>query len=486
MLAGCRHSSDKPRALLASQAPLVATAKALVGPGVAPPPVLVIVAPDGSISVADVPGVPAPGEPWAGLNQPPTRAPVPVDRRVIADLLREVRAPGVAIEPLAARLAAGGAAPAPVPADAAADDPPPPEEEPIDDGADESGGTGTWVTLEEGKMGKKVPERPAPQYDDPQLGAAIRAARRAGLLGPARTAAERALDPAAVDNDGPDVPVRAAALVGAAYDTHARPARALVIAAPTAKAAAVIELLAAIDGAALGVAHEGRLRALRIGFGVLSERAPGSAVPQPWVEVRVGAREVTVEVVPSPAITIPFSAAGALDPVALGKAYDTARGSLADRDRRDVDVLVGADTDAQRLVDVIAALDGAGALIVALGAMPPAAELAKRGRPIPRVLIGQPQVQGAMDKPSIRARVRAELPAIKACYERALATKPTLTGTVQAQFFISPNGVVAASSASGVDPEVATCVADLIKALEFGKPSGGGGAQVNYPFTFRN
>ena len=38
---------------------------------------------------------------------------------------------------------------------------------------------------------------------------------------------------------------------------------------------------------------------------------------------------------------------------------------------------------------------------------------------------------------------------------------------------------------SGVDPEVANCVADVIKGIEFPKPKGGGGVQVNYPFTFR-
>jgi len=36
----------------------------------------------------------------------------------------------------------------------------------------------------------------------------------------------------------------------------------------------------------------------------------------------------------------------------------------------------------------------------------------------------------------------------------------------------------------GVDGEVASCVADVIKNIEFPKPKGGGGVQVNYPFTF--
>jgi len=56
---------------------------------------------------------------------------------------------------------------------------------------------------------------------------------------------------------------------------------------------------------------------------------------------------------------------------------------------------------------------------------------------------------------------------------------------VSTQFFISPNGNVTASNGSGVDPEVSSCVADVIRGIEFPKPKGGGGVQVNYPFTFR-
>ena len=53
------------------------------------------------------------------------------------------------------------------------------------------------------------------------------------------------------------------------------------------------------------------------------------------------------------------------------------------------------------------------------------------------------------------------------------------------QFFIAPNGVVASASASGVSATVSGCVRDVIKSLEFPKPGGGGGVQVNYPFHVR-
>lgn len=110
-----------------------------------------------------------------------------------------------------------------------------------------------------------------------------------------------------------------------------------------------------------------------------------------------------------------------------------------------------------------------------------------RGRTaaVPTVSIGQPNAQGDLDKAIIRRYIKRNIQKITYCYEKQLLAKPGLAGTVSTQFFITPNGNVASASGSGVDPEVANCVADVIKGIEFPKPKGGGGVQVNYPFTFR-
>jgi pSer/pThr/pTyr-binding forkhead associated (FHA) protein len=110
-----------------------------------------------------------------------------------------------------------------------------------------------------------------------------------------------------------------------------------------------------------------------------------------------------------------------------------------------------------------------------------------RGRTaaVPTVSIGQPNAQGDLDKAIIRRYIKRNIQKITYCYEKQLLAKPGLAGTVSTQFFITPNGNVATASGSGVDPEVANCVADVIKGIEFPKPKGGGGVQVNYPFTFR-
>ena len=110
-----------------------------------------------------------------------------------------------------------------------------------------------------------------------------------------------------------------------------------------------------------------------------------------------------------------------------------------------------------------------------------------RGRQaaVPSVRIGQPQSVGDLDKAIIRRYIKRNIQKITYCYEKQLLASPGLEGTVNTQFFISPNGTVTTANASGVNGEVASCVASVIKGIEFPKPKGGGGVQVNYPFNFR-
>ena len=111
-----------------------------------------------------------------------------------------------------------------------------------------------------------------------------------------------------------------------------------------------------------------------------------------------------------------------------------------------------------------------------------------RGRTaaVPTVSIGQPSAEGDLDKAIIRRYIKRNIQKIQYCYEKQLLAKPTLAGTVSAQFFITPNGTVAQSTGTGLDNEVASCVAEVIKNIEFPKPKGGGGVQVNYPFNFHS
>lgn len=106
---------------------------------------------------------------------------------------------------------------------------------------------------------------------------------------------------------------------------------------------------------------------------------------------------------------------------------------------------------------------------------------------IPRVTMGSPNAQGDLDKAIIRRYVKQSLGKIQVCYQQALNVRPDLgEGNVFTQFFITPNGTVASSSANGIDEKVSTCIAQVIKEIVFPKPRGGGGVQVNYPFMFRS
>jgi len=151
-----------------------------------------------------------------------------------------------------------------------------------------------------------------------------------------------------------------------------------------------------------------------------------------------------------------------------------------------VDVLVDADVDAQRLVDALVALDGAGVPLIGMGPAPTGEELARRGHRITLTMLGQPNAQGDLDKAEIRKVVKNAKQLITNCYEKQLATSPNLGGTISVQFFIKPDGTVPNAAASGVDPEVSTCVANVVKGLTFPKPNGGAGVQVNYPITFHH
>jgi hypothetical protein len=104
---------------------------------------------------------------------------------------------------------------------------------------------------------------------------------------------------------------------------------------------------------------------------------------------------------------------------------------------------------------------------------------------LPTIELGQFNAQGDLDKAIIRRYIKRHLQKILYCYEKELLAKPNLEGTVSVQFFITPKGDVASSSASGVDKTVATCIADVVKSIAFPEPKGGGGVQVNYPFIFR-
>jgi hypothetical protein len=91
------------------------------------------------------------------------------------------------------------------------------------------------------------------------------------------------------------------------------------------------------------------------------------------------------------------------------------------------------------------------------------------------------------DKDGIRSVIRGHLAEIRACYERGLARKPDLAGTLKLTFAIAEDGSVASATTEigFPDERVADCVAGIAKTLVFPPADGHGVVVVTYPFTLR-
>src|SRR5688572_3901796 len=111
----------------------------------------------------------------------------------------------------------------------------------------------------------------------------------------------------------------------------------------------------------------------------------------------------------------------------------------------------------------------------------------KAGVPaVPTVSIGQPTVQGDLDKAIVRRYVKRNQHRIDYCYEAALLAKPTIGGTIVATYTIEATGSVTDVKATGVDPYLSSCIEKVIKAIEYPKPRSGGVVKVSYPLVFRS
>ena len=112
------------------------------------------------------------------------------------------------------------------------------------------------------------------------------------------------------------------------------------------------------------------------------------------------------------------------------------------------------------------------------------AMLGTRGRSDVRV--GNATSAGPLDKNIIRRVIRRRLNQIRYCYERELAKKPALAGTVVTEFRINPDGAVSkVNIPSGISANVDTCIQRTLMSLRFPEPKGGGVVTVRYPFVFR-
>ncbi len=99
-----------------------------------------------------------------------------------------------------------------------------------------------------------------------------------------------------------------------------------------------------------------------------------------------------------------------------------------------------------------------------------------------------PSEGGVISKQDIQATIRANLKAIRTCYERELVKSPSLAGKLEVQFTIDLDGKVSEAADVSEDAfpsqRVADCVLALVQKLRFPRPSGGV-VNVKYPFVFK-
>lgn len=103
------------------------------------------------------------------------------------------------------------------------------------------------------------------------------------------------------------------------------------------------------------------------------------------------------------------------------------------------------------------------------------------------VELGQPSIEGHLDREIIQRVVREHRREIRDCYQRELQRNQDLSGRIVVAFTIDPQGNVARAEISETDlnnSEVEECVARRFRRFVFPEPTTPGLVHVFYPFVF--
>jgi len=115
-------------------------------------------------------------------------------------------------------------------------------------------------------------------------------------------------------------------------------------------------------------------------------------------------------------------------------------------------------------------------------------DLGGRGRDRYTIAPATPLTKGCLSGDAVLrvlGRVKSQA---KYCYERGLQTNPNLEGKVTTRFVIGPGGDVQSSEVSDStlhNVEVETCLLRVVQRLSFPPCTGGGVAEVTYPWIFK-
>ena len=99
----------------------------------------------------------------------------------------------------------------------------------------------------------------------------------------------------------------------------------------------------------------------------------------------------------------------------------------------------------------------------------------------------EPVIMGSIDHSMIEDVIKAQLNAVRACYNVQLRAEAELEGELVLRFEVAGDGRVvrttAVSNGTGSE-DLAECVADRFFMMRFPAPPGGGALSVTYPFVF--
>lgn len=258
--------------------------------------------------------------------------------------------------------------------------------------------------------------------------------------------------------------IRATVRVRSAAPDDASPDLPAILASANAPAHALAHV-AILRGGMLIVDAGSTLRTL-----VELSRYAGPSAParRPWLELQLDDRGVEIMLIPatrdesgSDTYQTKLVAWGQLDRAALQAGL--AMGAAPP----DVDLVVGDGATVQKLVDVIALLDSLGVRTFGVAERPVERHTQSLGREW------------------IRRFVRRHDEEFSYCYEFNFREKPSLAGTVTTSFRILPDGRITEIEASGVDADVADCIALVLERIRFPAFDDPVGLRVNYPFTLR-
>jgi len=246
--------------------------------------------------------------------------------------------------------------------------------------------------------------------------------------------------PRPVASDAVTVPARdalPARVVTVIADVASSAPRAVLVAAPGAKATALIEALAS-TGASIAVRHGAEVRLL-----ALAMRAAGTPLDDAWAEIRINSTAAEVEAVPNAPVKVSHV------PEKLVAAYRGLEALHAYKPDAAVDLLVAPDVDVATLVALVTELQAAGVRNIGLGSLPDDKQRALRGRAIPRITF---RSNGELDAAQVQAAIARQGRALWACYATETAGAPALGGTLTLAYRVGPDGKLISRAAKGVPP----------------------------------